>query len=143
MDKMLVVVFDTEHQAYAGSHALQELHDEGSITLYAQAVIAKDASGQVTVKQGADQGPLGTAVGLLTGSLVGLIGGPVGVAIGATAGAFSGTTYDLAVAGVGTEFLDEASKGLTPGKAAVVAEIEEEWIAPLDTRMEAVGGTIF
>ena len=56
----------------------------GSITLYARGVIAKDAGGKVTVKEAADEGPLGTAVGLATGSLIGLLGGPVGVAIGAS-----------------------------------------------------------
>jgi uncharacterized membrane protein len=44
MDKILVVVFDSESQAYEGSGTLQELHDEGSIHLYAKAVIARDAS---------------------------------------------------------------------------------------------------
>jgi uncharacterized membrane protein len=51
MDKMLVVVFDSEIKAYEGSRALQELQNEGSINLYAKAVIARDASGKVTVKQ--------------------------------------------------------------------------------------------
>ncbi len=78
MDKILVVVFDSEPKAYEGSKALQELQNEGSINLYAKAVIARDASGKVTVKQQGDMGPVGTAVGLLTGSLIGLIGGPVG-----------------------------------------------------------------
>ena len=86
MDKMLVVVFDSELKAYEGSKALQELQNEGSINLYAKAVIARDASGKVAVKQQGDMGPVGTAVGLLTGSLIGLIGGPVGLAIGATPG---------------------------------------------------------
>ena len=32
---------------------------------------------------------------------------------------------------------------LTPGKFALVAEINESWTMPLDSRMEAVGGTVF
>jgi uncharacterized membrane protein len=142
MDKMLVVTFDGERQAYEGSRILKELHAEGSITVYAQAVVAKDAGGTVTIKEAADPGPLGTAVGLLTGSLVGLIGGPVGMAVGAAAGMAAGATYDIAGAGVGSDFLDEAAARLAPGKAAVVAEVEEEWILPLDMRMEAAGGTV-
>ncbi len=90
MDKMLVVVFDSELKAYDGSRALQELQNEGSINLYSKAVIARDASGKVAVKQQGDMGPVGTAVGLLTGSLLGLIGGPVGLAIGAGAGMSGG-----------------------------------------------------
>jgi hypothetical protein len=34
MDKMLIVVFDSEHQAYEGTRVLKELHDNGTITLY-------------------------------------------------------------------------------------------------------------
>ncbi len=106
-NKMIVVIFDNEKQAYEGSKALKDLHAESSITLYASAVIAKDAGGKVTVQQEADEGPLGTGVGLVTGSLIGLLGGPVGVAIGATAGTFGGVLYDLAKVGVGGDFLDE------------------------------------
>jgi uncharacterized membrane protein len=142
MDKMLVVVFDSERQAYEGKRVLSDLHAEGNITVYGQAVIVKDASGNVTVKEAADEGPLGTAVGMVTGALVGLIAGPVGVAVGAAAGTYGGALYDLTTAGVGVSFLDEAAERLEPGKAAVVAEIQEEWVMPLETRMEAVGGTV-
>jgi uncharacterized membrane protein len=143
MDKYLVVGFDNELKAYEGSRALQDLQDEGSINLYAKVVIVRDASGKVTVKQEGDMGPVGTAVGLLTGSLVGLIGGPVGVAVGATAGMFGGLLYDTAELGVSEDFLAEVADYLQPGKAAVVAEVWEEWMLPVDTRMEALGGIVF
>ncbi len=142
MDKMIVVVFDSEKKAYEGSKALRELHADGSITLYAMGVIAKDAGGKVTVKEAVDEGPLGTAVGLATGSLIGLLGGPIGVAIGAGAGTFGGILYDLAAVGVGEDFLAEVGGRLQPGKAAVVAEVGEDWSTPVDTRMEAAGGVV-
>lgn len=123
--------------------ALEDLHADGTITLYADAVIAKDADGNTTVKQAADQEPLGTAVGLVTGSLVGLLGGPVGVLVGATTGMAGGALFDVGTTGVGTDFLAEAAESLQAGKAALVAEIEEEWVLPLDSRMEALGGTVF
>ncbi|HWQ03804.1 MAG TPA: DUF1269 domain-containing protein [Longilinea sp.] len=143
MDKMLVVVFDNEGKAYEASKALQELQNEGSINLYAKAVIARDADGKVEVKEEGDMGPVGTGVGLLTGSLIGLIGGPVGLAIGAYAGTVGGMVYDMANAGVGEDFLFEVEKSLLPGKTAVVAEVWEEWTMPVDTRMEALGGVVF
>jgi hypothetical protein len=49
--------------------------------------------------------------------------------------------YDLAHLGVGEDFLYEVEKSLLPGKAAVVAEVWEEWTLPVDTRMEALGGS--
>ncbi len=142
MDKMIVVVFDSEVKAYEGAKALQELQHEGSIDLYAKAVIARDASGKVMVKQKGDQGPVGTAVGLFTGSLIGLIGGPLGLAFGASAGTLGGFVYDLAHLGVSQDFLEEVENSLLPGKAAVVAEVWEEWTLPVDTRMEAMGGAV-
>jgi len=143
MDKILVIVFDTDSKAYEGSRALQDLQNEGSIWLYATAVIARDASGNVEVQQPGDMGPAGTAVGLLTGSLIGLIGGPVGLAIGAYAGTLGGLAYDLANVGVSEDFLDEVGQSLKPGKAAVVADVWEEGVLPVDTRMEALGGVVF
>jgi uncharacterized membrane protein len=143
MDKMVVLVFGDEKRAYEGIKALKELHDENAITLYATAVIERDAHGEVIVKESADQGPIGTAVGLLTGSLIGLLGGPVALAAGAVAGAMGGVVYDAAQLGIGVDFLDEVSQKLTPGKMAVVAEIDEEWVTPLDTRIEALGGIVY
>jgi uncharacterized membrane protein len=122
---------------------LAALDQEGSVSLYATAVIAKDASGRVSVEQEADEGPLGTLVGIMTGTLVGLIAGPAGAAAGAAAGAYGGGMFDLVRVGIGTDFVDEVSGSLKPGKVAVIAEIDEDWVTPVDSRMEALGGEVF
>jgi hypothetical protein len=31
---------------------------------------------------------------------------------------------------------------LAPGRSAIVAEIEEDWVTPLDSHMEAAGGVV-
>ena len=142
-NKILVSVFDSERTAFEGLTALKDLHRDGDITLYASTVIAKDASGTVSVRQAADRGPIGTLTGMVTGGLVGLRGGPVGVAVGAYVGGFGGLMYDLFKAGVSIDFVDEVSASLTPGKAAVVADIDEMWVTPIDTRLGALGGTTF
>jgi len=143
MNKMLVAVFDTEPAAYEGLNALKELHADGDITLYATAVLVKDSSGAVSTKQSADEGPLGTALGMLTGSLVGLLAGPVGFAIGLSAGGLTGLIVDLSESGVNVDFVDEVSNALIPGRAAVVAEVEETWQTPADTRIGKLGGLVF
>jgi len=143
MDRMLVVVFDTETKAYEGKRMLLLLENEGSIVVYAYTVIAKHADGKVSVTQSDDPGPLGTLVGTSVGSVIGLLGGPAGVAIGAAVGMLAGGTADIENARVGDDFIDDVVKKLTPNKFAVVAEIQEEWTTPLDTRMEAIGGTVF
>jgi uncharacterized membrane protein len=143
MDRMLVVVFDNDVKAYEGKKALLKLDNEGSISVYAYAVLAKHADGTASVKQGDDSGPLGTLVGTSLGSLIGLLGGPVGLAVGAAAGLATGAAADLNNARIGDDFIDDVSKMLLPNRVAVVAEIEEDWITPVDTRMESIGGTVF
>jgi len=143
MDRMLVVVFDNETKAYEGKKALLQLDGEGSISVYAYAVLSKNADGTTSVKQGDDAGPIGSLLGTSFGSLIGLLGGPVGLAIGATAGLAVGGAVDINNARIGEDFIEDVTKVLLPNKVAVVAEIEEEWTTPVDTRMEAIGGIVF
>src|SRR5690349_18792009 len=117
MNKYVVVIFPDEGKAYQGTRALKELHGEGSLTVYAMAVIAKGADGKLSVKQAQDAGPLGMGVGALVGTLVGLLGGPVGAAIGLGTGATVGVLSDIYNAGVGVDFVDTVSQKLTPGRA--------------------------
>jgi len=137
---MLVVIFDNEKTAYEGSKALQQLDGDGSIAVYATAVLAKNADGTTEVKQEHEGVLWGTLAGTAVGSLIGLLGGPAGVALGAATGAMVGAIPDLDNARVGSDFLDEVGRALTPGEVALVAEIDEEWTTPVDTRMEALGG---
>lgn len=143
MEKMLVVIFDDEAKAYEGSQVLKQLDAEGSITIHAEAVIKKNPDRTVSVMQSGDDFPIRTVGGTAIGSLIGLLGGPIGLGIGAAAGMLAGGIGDLNVAGVNAEFLDDVGAALTPGKCAVIADISEEWITPVDTRMEPLGGSGF
>jgi uncharacterized membrane protein len=143
MEKMLVTVFDNEPKSYEGSRALNRLDAEGSITIHAEAILKKDANGVVTIVQSDDDFPVRTVGGTAIGSLIGLLGGPLGLGIGAAAGALAGSIGDLYVAGVSAEFLDDVAAVLTPGKCAVVADVSEEWVTPVDSTMDAVGGVVF
>jgi uncharacterized membrane protein len=143
MNKMLVAIFENETAADAGLQALRKLHAEGDITLYATGVLVKDGMDTVSVKKSMDPGLVGTGTGLAVGSLIGLLGGTAGLAVGAATGAMVGAVRDYWTAGVGLDFIEEAAKHLQPGKVALVAEIEEEWIAPVDAALEAAGGHVF
>jgi len=94
------------------------------------------------IKQKSDRGPLGIAVGALAGGVIGLLGGPIGAAIGIGGGAMLGMLNDVANFGVSAEFLEQVAKDLSPGKVAVIAEVAEDWVTPLDTRMSALGGVV-
>ena len=143
MEKMIVIVFDSEAKAFAGLRILRELDSEGDISLYDPQIVAKEPSGAVRMITNSDPSSLAmTAGGTAVGLLVGLLGGPAGVIVGAAAGALAGSIGDSEEAGVTDEFVNEISDALTPGKVAVVAEIAEESVTPLDTRMEQIGGVV-
>jgi len=142
MNKMMVIVFDDESGAFDGLTALKDLDRDGSITLYAQMVIKKNDKGEVTVKDEEDSGPIGTAIGMATGSLVGLLGGPVGLLLGAYGGAMGGMIFDMQNAGIDGDFVDSVSDALTVNKVAIVADIDEDWIVPIDSTMDDLGGLV-
>jgi len=140
---MLVVVFNDETKAYEGQQTLLQLDGEGSVSVYSYAVLVKKADGTSSVKREDDAGPLGSLLGTSFGALIGLLGGPVGAAIGASAGMAAGGAFDLHNVGVGEDFVDDVNKVLIPNRAALIAEVDEEWTTPVDARMEAIGGTVF
>ena len=142
MYKMLAVVFNDEKSAYEGVRALTELNREGSIDVFAAAVLQKDAHGWVATKKVHSDFPIQTFAGTAIGGLIGLLGGPAGVAVGSAAGVVAGLLGDMYTANVDEEFLTEVSTALTPGKWAVIAEVDEDWVTPVDTRMEALGGVV-
>src|SRR5262245_61952840 len=102
MDRDLVVVVPTESAAYDALRALRKLDDEGSIELYAEAVITKQQDGEVKLqaKRDAMLG-LGTLLGASTGALVGLLAGPAGAAAatGVAVGGGAGIASDIAYSG--------------------------------------------
>jgi uncharacterized membrane protein len=142
LEKMIVTVFETEANAYDGMLALGQLDREGTISVHAGAVVKKNIDGTVTLLKGDDEFPIGALGGTAIGSLIGLLGGPIGVVVGATSGTLVGAFGDLYESGVSAEFVDDVSVLLEPGKYAVIADVSEEWITPLDLKMAALGGEV-
>ena len=157
MDELIAVVFDDEKAAYEGVHALAEMNAEGSLEVTQVCVTKKDSDGNLSTTAVSDDFPIRTLTGTVLGAVVGVLTGPVGMAAGAAAGAAAGIG---AAVGAGTgliagmigdshsatldgDFVSDVATALTPGKCAVIAEVQEEWITPLDGRMEALGGMVF
>lgn len=143
MERTLVVVFDNEKKAYEGKNALWKLDGEGSIVVYAYAVVTKNADGTTKVKEGDEPGPIGTLLSTTVGGITGLLGGPVASTVGALSGFALGSGWDIDNLRIGEDFIDDVAKVLTPNKAALIAEVDEDWTTPVDTRMEAIGGLVF
>jgi uncharacterized membrane protein len=143
MEKMLVVVFDSEAKVNKGADALKELDREGTVSVYSGAIIKKNQDGTVTALDAKEEWPVRAVGGTAIGSLIGLLGGPVGVVLGASTGLIVGAFGDLYRSGVSVDFLDDIAGTLSPGKYALVADVSEEYIVPLDTKMESIGGEVF
>ena len=143
MKKLLAIVFGDEKAAYEGVHALSALDREGSIDVNLIAVIKKNADGTVSRERVDETFPAWTLGGTALGSLIGALGGPVGLAIGMSVGSAAGIIGDLHTSDVDEDFLSDVSTALIPGKHAIVADVDEDWVTPVDTRMEALGGVVF
>ena len=145
MSKVLTIVFNDEKTAYEGVQGLRALDGEGSLVVNTLAVVKKNADGTLSTESVDDDfaAPARTLAGTAIGSLIGILGGPVGFAVGASAGALVGAIGDVYTAGVDTDFLSDVSTALIPGKYAIVADVDEDWVTPVDTRMEPLGGVVF
>jgi uncharacterized membrane protein len=142
MSKFVVVILQNETMAYEGIRALKALHAENSLTVYSMAVVAKDKDGKILVRETDESGAPNIALGALLGGLIGVFGGPVGLMAGVAGGALIGSMGDLFNLGLSTSFVEKVSTQLAPGKTAVIAEVDEAWQTPLDTRMEKLGGIV-
>ena len=142
MSEYIGIIFPTEAKANEGSRVLKDLHAEGSIALYGIVVVAKGATGTLSVKKSVDKRHLGTAAGALIGGLAGLPGGLVGVVFGAAGGALLGRAADAINLEDLTGFFDKVSRELPPGNTAIVAEVTEQTQGNLDRYIQAIGGTI-
>src|SRR5690606_32236144 len=120
----------------------KELHSNGDLSLHGMTLALKDESGNVVLSDKAASGLPNAALGAIVGGLVGRLAGPVGIAAGAAGGAWFGTWSDMTRLGFGADFVNEVSRELTPGRAAVIAEIAEDHVTPLDMRMEELNGVV-
>ena len=142
MSKYVVVTFPDEAKTREGIRVVRDLHAKSSTQLYASAIVARDPSGKLSVKEITDEGHGGAAVGALIGGLAGLPGGPLGVTVGAAGGALIGGSADLVNQHAETAFAEKISRDLAPGRAAIVVELADDEVIPFQTLMEAIGGSV-
>ena len=107
--------------------------------VYAAAVVTKHADGTATVKQADEPRRVGGLTGTALGSLDRTVGRAGG--LGHRHSVRSRPRRDrrhVDDVRVGEDFVADVSKSFTAKKVAVIAEVEEEWTTPVDTRMEAL-----
>ena len=145
MDKLVAIVFPEQSAAREGVRVLYALDREGSIEVCTLRLIRKNEDGTVAQERIDDDfpPPSRTVTGLALGTVIGVLGGPLGLTAGVVAGSLIGLAADLYEVEVDIDFLSDVSAALRPGGYAVLAEIEEEKVTPVDVRMERLGGVVF
>ncbi|HVP34918.1 MAG TPA: DUF1269 domain-containing protein [Steroidobacteraceae bacterium] len=144
MEKLVAVVFSNEKAAYDGIRVLSDMNAAGSMDVPVMYLLKKESESGVSTKEVFDHYvPVRTVAGTALGAVLGALAGPVGAGAGAGVGAFAGLIWDLYSIGVDQDFFSDVATALTPGKCAVVAEVDEEWVSPLDTLMEELGGVVY
>jgi len=144
VEKLIVVVFDDQTKADAGFEILRQLDRDGEISVYEAQMIAKEPSGSIRYLDNSDKMAFPVIGGsTAVGAFIGLLGGPLAALIGGMAGGLIGSIGDLVHAGVTDEFVNDVNTAMTVGKFALVADVSEDWVTPLDARMEEIGGVVF
>jgi len=142
MTNLIVASFNQEAEAMEASRKLTELESLGDITLYEMVVVRKDAKGEVLVLQADTTEGLTTLSGLAIGTLVGALAGPVGLLLGMVTGTLAGAALEADDYGFAEDFLTRVTDQLTPGTAAVIAEVEEDDPEFIDSTLSLMGATL-
>ena len=130
MSNLVVLVFDDEQQAYDALATMRRLEHAGAVSLDDTAVISKDATGKIEVKnQVSNATKTGAVVGGVLGLLMTFMFPVAGLTIGALSGAGIGAVLDK---GVDRGFVKEVSQALEPGRSALFLLIGSAQPAVLD-----------
>jgi hypothetical protein len=143
MDNMLVAVFESERQALAAARAMKELNTEGVVLVYALAVIVKGFKGIDILNFPRDQNSPDPALRMAICSLIGLLRRSWDSTEEIAAECIADRMVELANAGVDGGFLGEVSRHLLPGTSAIVSEVDEESLTPMNTLLESQRGIVF
>ncbi len=141
--EMVVIAFEDEYRADEVLNTLKQLDAEYIVDLKSAAVVVRDATGRVRIRETRDfdakQGAIG---GALAGGVLGLLGGSLirGAILGAAGGALAGKGIDL---GLNDEYLQSVGESLGSGTSALVALVA---FRRVESAMEELdkfeGGTI-
>jgi uncharacterized membrane protein len=142
MDKMLVAIFESERQATVAAGAMKDLCGEGVLLVYAFALIVRDA-GKISIVNSTGEDCSDPVLGAATRKLIKLFGQRLGAVEAANSRAIADPMMEMARIGVDASFLDEVARRLLPGKAAIVAEIEDQMPSAMDTLLQSQDGIVF
>ena len=147
-DNFIAIVVENERKAFDVLHELWRMNDRGTAVVNSAAVARRDANGEIEVvadeNDSGDRTLVATTLGLLIGAIAAAASIAVApLAIGTAIGAVAGLTGDAEKTGERAQATFETQHVLPTGKAAVVAEAQEESATALDALASEAGGKIY
>ena len=144
MSVLIVAIFDEEQQTGRYIQSLRALHDQGRISLYAIGTIVRQANGVAPrTPVGRQEAAAGRAVGAAMGALLSLLEGPLHAASRAVPHSLIGALRELDDVGLDPAFLEQVSRDLPVGGAAVLSQLDELTPFVMDTLGPQHGGRVF
>jgi uncharacterized membrane protein len=144
MSQLIVFTYDSDEKATTVLEKVAELSKQHLIEVQDAAVIVKDASGKVKVRQTLEAMVKSSNVvsGGFWGLLIGLIfGGPVFMALlGMGLSALFGRKLDI---GIDNTFIKEVGDDLQPGDSALFLLSEAITIDKVADQLKEYGGTLY
>lgn len=139
--QVIVAAFQDPNGASNALNQLKQAQKQGVIKIEDAATIVKDGEGKLHIKETADMGGgKGAVIGGVVGGVIGIIAGPGGVVagagIGAVVGGFAAKLHD---AGFPDERLREIGGALKPNTSAIVAVVDDAWVAEAERQMQEQG----
>jgi uncharacterized membrane protein len=139
MTKFIAAIFESPAKAEEGKRILLNLDCDHTISICSLSVISRDSTGALIVLEPAAKSQPGEALRAIVAQLDRVCRrqpAPLGLITDL------GGWADLVDFGVTPDFIEKIAAELSPCKAAVLGEIDEDWITPLDTFLEEIGGFV-
>ena len=143
VDNVIVVGFYENDKAYEAFSELKSLSDQEQLTVRSAAIVERDQSGTLLIKDSFDnETGVATAGGGLVGMLVGVLAGPYGMLLGLAGGALAGGSFELRRGDDQDEVLTQLNAAINPGHTVLVAQVNEPTTQVLDKAMDKLGGVV-
>jgi uncharacterized membrane protein len=140
--QVILAAFRDEYGADAALQELRKAQKEHLIDIDNVAVLVRDQSGKLHIKEPTDMGGgRGAVIGGSVGALAGLLFAPLGLAVAGGA-AIGGVAAKLHDSGFQDESLRQLGQGLQPGTSAILALIEHTWVVELEAELERAGAEV-
>lgn len=129
---LYIAAYSDADAAAADWADIKQLAKDKLITVDALVLVKRDADGKIHIKEDAHEAGLGAAIGGVGGAVIGLIFPPtvLGAAlVGAGIGAATGAVVDQVQK---RQVKAELERTLPPNSSAIVAVVEERWVADVE-----------